>query len=354
MRAPEEFESALMRHFKKDRFKNLLFRVAHKSFYLPVDFTEGRAAIFHGYTGHSGQPAIRHLTDILYEKMNFTVFLIDFPYHGKSNDPKKPSDLGKVSSFLRWIHTVHVSTYQVLKLRSGEGKQPGFFLIGESAGALGIIRFLQVHPDIQKYLAGVVILAIPLEVDQNASKWVQKHKRLLEPVFSFLAMFFPNIPVGNLPEGDKADTLEYHGRVRARTASEIRNAVFEARRAMGKIKVPILFIHSDSDGVALPEQVEVAFRSVETPEDKKEFIVYRGVPHRVLSYALKDIERWIEKRNETKDWVQFQQEGVVNETVKLSSKWVLALKETLMFIPRVLLHWGKSFVDLYERIVQKK
>ena len=83
MRAPEEFESALMRHFKKDRFKNLLFRVAHKSFYLPVDFTEGRAAIFHGYTGHSGQPAIRHLTDILYEKMNFTVFLIDFPYHGK-------------------------------------------------------------------------------------------------------------------------------------------------------------------------------------------------------------------------------------------------------------------------------
>ncbi|OGZ05358.1 MAG: hypothetical protein A2942_01965 [Candidatus Lloydbacteria bacterium RIFCSPLOWO2_01_FULL_50_20] len=354
MGAPEVLEGALIRHFKKDRFKRLLYKIAHSSHYLPPEFTKGRAAIFHGYTGHSRQPAIRHMVDVLYEKMYFTVFTCDFPDHGLSVDPTKKSNLGRVKSFLRWIQTVYVATYQILKLRSEEN--PGVFLIGESAGALAIIRFLQVHQEVQKYLAGVVILALPLEVDQNASKWVQKHKRFLEPVFSLLAWFFPNLPVGDLPEGDKEDSLEYHGKVRARPAKEIRDAVFEARQshAMKNITVPILFIHSDSDGVALPEHVEIAFRSVATPEDKKEFIIYRGAPHRVLHFAVNDIQRWIEKRNKAKDWMPFQQEGVVNETVKTSAKVTVAIEALLMFIPRVLRFCWEGMRKRLEKLMQKK
>lgn len=351
MGAPEELEGALMRHYKDRQFKRFLLTIARTPHYLPEKYTKGRAVVFHGYTGHSEQPSIQHLVQILKHKMGFTVSTCDFPYHGLSNDPGKESDLGKIISFRRWVYTVYVMTYKTLMLRSE--KQFGVFLIGESAGALAILRFLQTYPEVQKYLAGVVILAVPLEVDQNASRWVQRHKRLLEPVFSLLAFFFPNFPVGDLPEGDRADSMEYHGKVRARTAKEIRDAVFEARRVMGKIEVPILFIHSDSDGVALPEQVEIAYRSVATPEDKKEFIIYKGVPHRVLHYAVKDIERWIEMRNQTKDWVPFHREGLLNDAVELSAIWVLAITRTLQLLLRTLLRWRKNMVALLEKILRR-
>ena len=354
MKVSEKLEGALQRHFKKNTSKGLLYKIAHNSYYLPVEFTKGRAAIFHGYTGHSDQPSIQHLVQILRKKMYFTAFTCDFPYHGLSNDPEKPSDLGKITSFRRWVHTVRVATYQVLKLRSE--KQPGVFLVGESAGALAIVRFLQVHPEVQKYLAGVVILAIPLEVDQNASQWVQRNIKLLEPVFSLIAWIFPNFPVGDLPEGSKEDILEYHGRVRALTAKELRNAAFEARarQALEKIEVPVLFIHSDADGVALPEPVRIAYRSVATPEDKKEFIVYQGAPHRVLHQAVGDIERWIKGRNEAKDWVPFQEEGVVNETVRLSSVVLYALQEILLYAPRTLRLLLQGAVAKLEKITRRK
>jgi alpha-beta hydrolase superfamily lysophospholipase len=348
MEVPDKIEGALMRHFGKERFKRILYGIAHTSYYLPIAFTKGRAAIFHGYTGHSEQPSIKHLVHMLKNTMHFTVFTCDFPDHGLSSDPEKPSDFGKIKSFLRWIHTVRIATYQVLKLRAD--KQLGVFLIGESGGALAIVRFLQLHPEVQKYLAGVVILAIPLEVDQNAAEWVQRHKRLLEPVFNFLALFFPNFPIADLPDGDKTDPLEYHGRVKAGTAKEIRSAVFDARarEAMEKITVPILFIHSDSDGVALPEHVEIAYRSVATPADKKEFIVYTGAPHRVLHHAVKDIEQWIAKRNAAKDWVPFQQEGLINDVVELPSIWFFAITKTLQLFLRILVRWKKKITTIFE------
>lgn len=348
-----KLEGALQRHFKKNASKGLLYRTAHNSYYLPVEFTKGRAAIFHGYTGHSDQPSVQHLVQVLRRKMHFTAFTLDFPYHGLSNDPEKPSDLGKITSFRRWVHAVRVGTYQVLKLRSE--KNPGVFLIGESAGALAIIRFLQVNPEIQKYLAGVVILSVPLEVDQNASKWIQRNIKLLEPILNLVACVFPNFPVGDLPEGSKEDSLEYHGRIRARAAMELRNAALEARarQALERIEVPILFIHSDSDGIALPEQVRVAYRSVATPSDKKEFIVYQGAPHRVLHQAVGDIQEWIEKRNLMKDWKPFQEEGVLNETVKFSSLWWRAIHGTLMFVPRIVLSVRKSIVAAYKKMIKK-
>lgn len=350
MKAPHELEGALMRHFMKDRHKRLLYHIAHTSYYLPIEFTNGRATIFHGYTGHSDQGPILHLVQVLRRKMGFTVFTCDFPYHGLSNDPKKPSELGKIKSFLKWIHTAHVGIYQILKMRdhlpgeSGKKRKLGRFIIGESAGIVAPLRLLQIHPSIQKHIAGVVILALPLEVDQNASTWVQEHKRFLEPIFGLLARVFPNLPVGDLPKGDHKDALEYQGRIRARTAKEIRDAVFEVRKALEKITVPVLFIHSDSDGVALPGPVEVAYRTVSTPEDKKQFIVYRGAPHKVMHLAVDDIQRWIEERNAAQDWEPFPvpEEGVVNETVKLSSSVWVAVSNIILYVPRVLRLWWKK------------
>lgn len=341
------------RHYKKNKSKGFLRHLSHNLHHLPIETTHGRVAIFHGYTGHARQAAIRHLTDVLLEKMRFSVTTCDFPFHGLSNDPEKPEDLGKITSFRRWVHTVRVMTYQVLKLWN-DGSL-GIFLVSESSGALALLRFLQVNPEIQKYLAGVIILAVPLEVDQNASVWVQRNKKLLEPVFSFVAWTFPNLGVGALPDGDKTDTLEYHGKVRARTAKEIRDAVFEARKIMelAKITVPMLFIHSDSDGVALPGRVEIAYRSVATPADKKDFKIYRGAPHKVMHLAVDDILLWIRGRNAAKDWMPFQEEGVVNESVKLSAAWVYAIQKTLLFIPTILPFLRKNFVAIFKKITRQ-
>ncbi|MDO8520884.1 MAG: alpha/beta hydrolase [bacterium] len=318
---------------------------------MPIKVTKGRAVFLHGYSGHSGQPSIRQMADVLYEQMGFTVFTVDFPFHGLSNDPEKPEDLGKITSFRQWVNTVGAATRQVLKLRSE--KNPGTFFICESAGALAEVRFLQLNPEIQKYIAGVVIVAIPLEVDQNAAKWIQKYKRLIEPVFSFVALFLPNLGVGDLPPGNKEDKLEKHGKIGARPAKELRDAAIAARRAMKGINVPILFIHGDSDNVALREPVEIAYHEVATPEDKKEFIVYRGAPHRVLQQAMGDIRRWMEKRNEAKDWVPFQEEGVVNETVKLSAALLFALKLLLLYIPTIFPLVRKNLAIAWKKIIRK-
>src|SRR3989344_6092558 len=351
MEAPKEFEGALMRHYRERQFKKFLLTIARTPHYLPEKYTKGRAVVFHSYSGHSEQPSIQHLVQVLKHKMGFTVSTCDFPYHGLSNDPEKKSDLGKIPSFRRWIHTVYVMTYKTLMLRSE--KQFGVFLIGESAGALAVLRFLQLYPEVQKYLAGVVLLAVPLEVDQNASEWVQRHKRSLEPVFELLSWFFPNFPVGSLPEGDREDSLEYHGRVRVRTAKEIRSAGIGARQAMGKIEVPILFVHSDSDGIALPEPVETALRSVATPGEKKEFIVYRGVPHKVLHHAVKDLQQWVERRNAAKDWTPFRQEGLLNDAVELSAILFIAVQKIVQLFLRMLRRWKRNIADVAKKVARR-
>lgn len=343
MGAPEQFESALMRHFKERRFNEFLRSLARTPHYLPERHTKGRVIICHGYSGHSEQPPIQHLVQVLKRKEHFSISTFDFPHHGLSNHPEKEANLGKIPSFRQWVYSVYVMTYKTLMLRS---KEPlGVFLIGYSAGALAILRFLQLYPEVQKYLAGVVLVSVPLEVDQNASEWVLKYKKFLEPVFNMLAWLLPNFPVGKLPEGDIEDNLEYHGSVKAGPAKELRNAVRDARLAMKDINVPVLFIHGDMDDIALSAPVEVAYRSLGTPEDKKQIIVYRGVPHKILHHAVKDIQEWIRERNKAKDWVSVhRKEGMVDDAVKLSSIWFFAITETLNLIFGMLLRWWKQIV----------
>ncbi len=348
----EEFESALMRHFKERRFNEFLRTIARTPHYLPERHTKGRAVIFHGYSGHSEQPPIQHLVQVLKRKERFSISTCDFPHHGLSNHPDKEANLGKIVSFRQWVFTVYVMTYKTLMLRS---KEPlGVFLIGYSAGALAILRFLQLYPEVQKYLAGVILVSVPLEVDQNASALVQKYKRFLEPVFNMVAWLLPNLPVGKLPEGDKEDKLEYHGKVKAGPAKEIRNAVRDARTAMKDITVPILFIHGDMDDIALSGPVEVAYRSAGTPDDRKQFIVYKGVPHKILHHAVKDIQEWITERNKAKDWVPVQRkEGMLNDAVKLSSIWFFAITETLHLIVNMLLRWVRNLALFFRKCIRR-
>ena len=235
MRVPKELEGAVMRHFKERRFDAFLRTIARTPHYLPERHTKGRVVIFHGYSGHSEQQPIQHLVQMLKRKEHFSISTCDFPYHGLSNHPDKESDLGKIASFRQWVFTVYVMTYKTLTLRSREPL--GVFLIGYSAGALAVLRFLQQYPEVQKYIAGVVLVSVPLEVDQNASAWVLKYKKFLEPIFNMVAWFLPNLPVGDLPEGDPEDTLEFNGRVRAGSAKELRNSVREAREHMKDIEV---------------------------------------------------------------------------------------------------------------------
>lgn len=359
MKAPSELESAFRRHYKEKRFDRFLRSLYRKPHYLPEETTNGRAVIFHGYSGHSEQPHIQHLVHILETVERISTSTVDFPHHGLSHNPDHPEDLGKIKSFRSWVHTVYTTTYKTLGLRSE--RNLGVTLIGFSAGALAILRFLQLYPEVQKYLAGVILVAVPLEVDQNASEWILKYKRYLEPVFNMLAWFFPNVPVGSLPEGDKNDRLEYHGKVRARSAKELRDAVRDAREgeAMGKINVPILFIHGDSDNIALAGPVEIAYQSIGTPENKKHFIVYRGAPHRILHQAVADIQEWIRARNAAKDWVPVRREKqefgyVVEKTVRLSSIWFFAFQETLQWFADIVFDIRNSVTRIAKRMIRKK
>lgn len=354
MGTPQDFRSAVIRHIKQNRDNESLRNLFRAPRYMPEKYVKARAVIFHGYSGHSEQPHIQHLVHILEQHERISTSLCDFPDHGLSTDPDRPKDHGKIRSFRRWVYTVYTMTYKTLGLRSK--KNLGVFLIGYSAGALAILRFLQTHPEVQPYLAGVVLIAVPLEVDQNAAPWVLKYKRYLEPVFNMLAWFFPNMSVADLPEGNKDDPLEYNGKVRARTAKELRDAAHAAREAMSAIRVPILFIHGDLDSVALSAPVERAYQSVETPADKKRVIIYRGAPHKILHQAVDDVRAWIVERSKTKDWtpVALAPEDLnyaAEKTVKLASILLFALQEILAWALEILVDCRNAVYRAWQRVV---
>jgi alpha-beta hydrolase superfamily lysophospholipase len=280
-----------MRHFVGKRFERLIRSLARDVSYLPEEDTEARAAVFHGYSRHSRYPDMHKVTDILLDAF-CSVSKCDFPYHGRSVPKDQPEERGQIKSFLRLVHAVHATTYKVLTVDSK--KQLSAFLIGNSAGALAILRFLQEYPHVQKYLAGVILIGTPLSITHNASEWVQRHEKVLDPMFDFISRIIPTLPVGDLPSGIKDDPQEYHGKIRARTAQQMYRTAKAVRAKTDCIYVPILFIHGDQDQHALIGAVEEMYAQI--PSADKQLIVYPGAGHDIFVRGAHDAVRWMKER----------------------------------------------------------
>lgn len=348
---PNEVRSAFMRHFVVKRFERLIRSLARDISYLPEEDTEMRAGVFHGYSKHGRYPDMHTVTDILLDAY-CSVTKCTFPYHGRSVPKNRQKERGQIKSFLRLVHAVHATTYKVLTIDS-EKRHP-VFLIGNSAGALAILRFLQEYPKVQKYLAGVILVGTPLSITQNASEWVRKNEKVLDPVFDFIAHILPTLPVGDLPEGNTADAQEYNGKIRARTAQQMYRTAKSVQHNMHLINsVPVLFIHGSEDRHALLGAVEEAYKNIPLPEHDKKMLVYAGAGHDIFVRATYDAVKWMqERRNAPGKEVSNPTENLIpiEDLIRASSVILAAVTELFEIVILVIVRYHKKIQSLLKSL----
>ncbi len=343
---PNEVRSAFMRHFVGKRFERLIRSLAREVSYLPEEDTEARAAVFHGYSRHSRYPAMHTVTDILLDAF-CSVSKCDFPYHGRSVPKAQPGERGQIKSFLRLVHAVHATTYKVLTVDSN--RQLSVFLIGNSAGALAILRFLQEYPHVQKYLAGVVLIGTPLSITHNASEWVRRHEKVLDPMLDFVSRILPTLPVGDLPRNNSDDPHEYHGKIRARTAQQMYRTANAVQAKPDSIQVPILFIHGDQDQHALVGAVQEMYAKI--PSLDKQLIVYPGAGHDIFVRGAHDAVKWMKERYDNPGAaVTNPVENLIpiEDLIRASGVILAALTELFEIVVVIIVRYPKRIQSLWQ------
>ncbi|OGZ05649.1 MAG: hypothetical protein A2845_04815 [Candidatus Lloydbacteria bacterium RIFCSPHIGHO2_01_FULL_49_22] len=258
---------------------------------------EGNAIIVHGYRGNVRAQHFKDLANA-FDDAQFNVASFDLPNFGKSRN-LRPELEGQVVSFAELIRTLKSMLFAMLESRS-KSKVPTI-LVGYSIGALVILRLLQIYPYLQKYVAGIVLIAVPLRVDHNARKELLRWKKVVKPFFKLLVRVYPSMSVAAYEEDEFSTNDPHHfkGAMSAWTANQILVASEKARAAMGRIAVPVLFIHGNDDSTAPLEDMECAFGEVATSRDDKDKIVYPHVDHLVLQkhrHAILDIVKWAKIR----------------------------------------------------------
>ncbi|HSE35010.1 MAG TPA: alpha/beta fold hydrolase [Candidatus Paceibacterota bacterium] len=332
---------AFIRHFKQHRFAKLLGAVARNHHYLPSRPARANVIVVHGYRAHSRTQYFRAFIDRIRDASWYNVFTVDLPGHGRSVAPEREKERGQIRTFVRIIRTVYAMTYKVLSLRPYD--QLPTILVGYSLGALAIVRFLEEYPSAQKHIAGVILIAPPFEVDQNASETVLKYRRVLSPTFDLLSRIFPNWNISD-PDHTYDDPLHYNGPLRMRTAASIRSAVSDANAKLGVIRCSVLFIQGEDDLVAPLGATERAFSAIATPPACKAIHIYPGVDHDIFEHRdtqkiVGEILRWIDQHAERAEFERVDFSGLFDDVVEISSIWWFALVNTLTVFQKMLVRY---------------
>jgi alpha-beta hydrolase superfamily lysophospholipase len=95
-----------------------------------------------------------------------------------------------------------------------------------------------------------------------------------------------------------ADPLVYTGKMSARLAAELYDAMAEVRRRAGEITLPVLLLHGAADSVTAPEGSRFLHQHVSSPD--KELKLYPGLYHEIFNEperdsVIGDVTTWIAK-----------------------------------------------------------
>jgi alpha-beta hydrolase superfamily lysophospholipase len=364
---PDTLDSAVIQHFLQQRFEGVLDELAVSTFKLPLRATKARVCAFHGFSGHSRQADIKYLGNSLRGSWYFFQAL-DLPFHGQSVAPDEEETRGRLPSILPWARAVHAMTYKALSLKT---KKPiPLYLMGYSAGAIALLTFLQMFPLVQKYIAGVILVAPAFEVDQNAREWLLAHPRLaqvidfcehrngtaivLDCALDLVSRFYPDVFISKLEDVDPSDHLEYKKELHLRTASVLHLAAKRTRRKMSKITVPLLIIHGAQDPVANVRATIQASADAGTAEEEKQLIIYEDADHHIVHRAVPDILEWLNREHARASYEKIvYAEGLLKDTVKISSVFYFLSKTILGAFTHACAQLLFIFRDMFARWITK-
>ncbi len=254
--------------------------------WLPETAPRAIVLLVHGYAEHLGR--YEHVAAALTDN-GYGVYAVDHWGHGKSDGIP-----GFVPAFAAYTGGVEVL------LEQAEADYPGLplFLLGHSMG--GLIAALHL-PSHQGHYAGAILSGPAISAAKEPSRFMIWISRLLSRIA-------PRLGVLQLdPRGVSrdpavvaayiADPLVYGGKMGARLAKEMFEAMAAARAGAGAITLPMLLLHGQKDRVTAAKGSE--YLNAHLGSADKTLTIYPGLYHEIFNEpeqreVLGDVTRWLE------------------------------------------------------------
>ena len=254
--------------------------------WLPKDEPRAIILLVHGYAEHLGR--YDHVAAAL-NAQGFGVYALDHWGHGKSDGLP-----GFVPAFSAFTDGVEVL------LNAVEEAHPGIplFLIGHSMGGLIATLHLITH---QSHYAGAILSGPAIMAAQEPSRFMIWISRLLSRIAPRMGvMQFDANGVSRDPQvvaAYRADPLVYGGKMSARLAREMFEAMAVARAGAGAITLPMLLLHGQEDSATAPQGSEYLHAHLGSKDNTLR--LYPGLYHEVFNEpeqreVLGDVTHWLE------------------------------------------------------------
>lgn len=256
--------------------------------WLPDGDTKAAVLLVHGYAEHCGryQHVAQHLTD-----RGYAVYALDHWGHGQSD-----GDGGYIPAFSVLLDGVD-AFYKIVK---AEQDDLPLVLLGHSMGGLISVHELIAHQ--HRYAAAAISGPAIVPTDDPSPVMLM--------LSGLLSKFTPRIgvipPLADAISRDpavvaayKADPLVYQGKMGARLAHEMFDAMGVASENAPAISIPILLMHGDQDALAAPRGSQLLYDNV-TSVDKK-LVIHEGLHHEIFNEpegddVLTQMTDWLEER----------------------------------------------------------
>jgi alpha-beta hydrolase superfamily lysophospholipase len=259
----------------------------HWQAWLPEGAVRAVAVLAHGYAEHLGRYAY------FAEKLNAAgigVYALDHWGHGKSD-----GIYGFVPAFSVYTDGMAALLAEVQQHHPDVPR----FLIGHSMGGPIAVLHLLAH---QSHYAGMILSGPAIKPAEEPSKllvWVSRLLSQFLPRAGVLA--FDGSGISRDPavvSAYFADPMVYTGKMSARLAAELFDAMADVRARAGEITQPVLLLHGDADSVTAPEGSRFLDQHVSSPD--KELKLYPGLYHEIFNEperdsVIGDVTTWIAK-----------------------------------------------------------
>ncbi len=268
----------------EERFTGVGGRRIFWQAWLPVQTPRAVVVIAHGASEHSNR--YEHVADRLVAE-GYAAYAIEHRGHGRSEGPRALIDR---------LDNAVADLDQLVALAAERHPGTEVFLLGHSMGGAIAVRYAVLHGE---RLSGL-ILSGPLAA-LEAAPAVQ---RILARVLSVVTPGLPIVAidatlVSRDPEVVQAyvsDPLVYHGKLPARTVTELAAAIDHFPEQAGAITVPTLIMYGTADGLCPPSgSIMLSERIGATDTTLK---AYDGLYHEILNepeqqQVLDDMCAWL-------------------------------------------------------------
>jgi alpha-beta hydrolase superfamily lysophospholipase len=243
--------------------------------------------LVHGLGEHSGR--YDHVVARLVGE-GYAVHAADHRGHGRSDGPR--ALIENMDDVVADVDTL------VDRAAAAEPGVP-LYMLGHSMGGLIALRYALAH---QERLAGLILSGTLAQLDA-----APKALELVGRMLSVIAPRAPLIAIDHtlvsrdpaVVEGYRSDPLVHHGKVPARTAVQLADAVTGFPSTVGAITIPTLILYGTADGLCAPagsvmlgERIGAADMTVKA---------YAGLFHEILNEpereaVLADLVAWLAER----------------------------------------------------------